>query len=962
MTADPRLEPVRRSNEAIGGRQFARALGALCDAHEASAQRLTSGSVVDRLDLQIVFDAADICIVLDRDEDAQAFCRTAEAYASHQPLKVRGLAQAEAAARSARAALEIGDRAGADAALARFAPELTGMAATAGTADFEGWEARQPWILHSAQPDSPDGREVAARVYHSVGLLLAASGLLSQARVAIARAGFWLGKVVTAEASALLLRERIELADATIVLQRGDFSTAKSLRCLSPTARPFVFAPLELRRLALISRLHILGDDLATALRSLEQVGGLVRSVGCNRATAAWLIQAAHVLMFMNQASRAQSVVALLEKIDWGSLTSAVREEVAFIRALQGARSVKTRAEFTQSLSGLYGERGEPMDEGMQVPLRLTQWTLRVPAYELDSEFAQRATLIRMHLDEGNLAAASEAYDVCRSKFQSVDSPLLIARMNILSSLLCINAGQFDDAYRLAQLAATQCELLGARLDEWQCNRILGGIASKRGDERLAQGARQQADRLIHSLTQGMDIHTRSVYLIDKISPHDHELEQDLAEVSRLATSGVSTRAGRLFRRDSEASRRVRHIFRRSRTAQGQREPARWLSSIRKWFATEFGGGQSVIFIVLRSTTLVVVRRGSRVWWRILTIDAADLAGMANAWHSALRAWTSANSIARFAEPGTVQVDFDRALESLRLANQDIVDALKMEEAFGHLDGSQGCVSVETDGPLTNLPIGAMRVEGHYLIEAFTFVSRHTITTKSAPTEDGPACVVSVKSPLKIATGNGRDPISFPALPAVSQEGRAALFWFAQAGSDVIRLSDDFPDDPQPTKSNILGWLTKVSRIHFACHGSFDPGEPQLSGLVVPDDSGQGVILSLEDIEALPRVPKYIALSACYSADSFSVSGSPPIGLPYSLLRAGALTVLASFWRVTDAIGQKLVEAYCQHAQSGDLALALAKAQRAAISGAIRGDLIDAAHPYYWASYAIHERSGNEVW
>ncbi|UCI07353.1 CHAT domain-containing protein [Mesorhizobium sp. B1-1-8] len=914
------------------------------------------------MDLQIVLDAADICMVLDRDDDAQAFCRTAEAYASHQPFRVRVLSQAEAAAHSARSALELGDRAGADAALARFAPELTGMAATAGTADFESWEFRQPWILHAAQPDAPDGREVAARVYHSVGLLLAASGLLSQARVTIARAGSLLGKVVSAEASVLLLRERIELADAIIVLQRGDFATAKSLGCLSPTARPFVFAPLELRRLALISRLHILGDDLATAVRSLEQVGGLVRSVGSNRAIAAWLIQAAHVLMFMNQASRAESVLALLEKIDWGSLTSAVREEVAFIRALQVARSANFNAEFTQSLSDLYGERAETEDEEKQVPLRLTQWTLRVPAYELDSEFAQRATLIRMHLDEGDLAAASEAFDVCRAKFQTVDSPILIARMNILSSLMCNKAGQFEDAYRLAQLAATQCELLGARLDEWQCNRILSGIASKCGDESLAQGARQQADRLIHSLTQGMDIHTRSVYLIDKISPHDDELEQDVVEVSRLATSGLSTRAGRLFRRDSEASRRVRRIFRRSRTAQGPREPARWMSSLRKWFATEFGGGQSVIFIVLRSTTLVVVRRGSRVWWRILSLDAVDLAGMTYAWHNALRAWTSASSIARFAEPGTIQVDFDRAFESLRLANQDIVDALKMEETFSLLDGSQGRVSVETDGPLTNLPIGALRVGGQYLIEAFTFASRHTITSKNSPTEDGPACVVSVRSAVNIATSRGGNPISFPPLPGVSQEGRAALFWFAQAGSDVIRLTDDSPDDPQPTKSSILGWLTKVSRIHFACHGSFDPGEPQSSGLVVLDDCGQGVILSLKDIEALPRVPRYIALSACYSADSFSVSGSPPIGLPYSLLRAGALTVLASFWRVTDAVGQKLIEAYCQHAQSGDLALALAKAQRAAISGAIKGDLIDAAHPYYWASYAIHERSGNEVW
>ncbi|MBN2287673.1 MAG: CHAT domain-containing protein [Tissierellales bacterium] len=107
----------------------------------------------------------------------------------------------------------------------------------------------------------------------------------------------------------------------------------------------------------------------------------------------------------------------------------------------------------------------------------------------------------------------------------------------------------------------------------------------------------------------------------------------------------------------------------------------------------------------------------------------------------------------------------------------------------------------------------------------------------------------------------------------------------------------------QAIKETIYEQAEEANILHFSCHGSFRPGKPLESCLLLADnDHKTNKDLTLRDIFANLKLRNAAAvvLSACETGMVELERGDEYIGLSSGFLYAGAPTVLSSLWAVDD--------------------------------------------------------------
>jgi CHAT domain-containing protein len=160
--------------------------------------------------------------------------------------------------------------------------------------------------------------------------------------------------------------------------------------------------------------------------------------------------------------------------------------------------------------------------------------------------------------------------------------------------------------------------------------------------------------------------------------------------------------------------------------------------------------------------------------------------------------------------------------------------------------------------------------------------------------------------------------------------------------------------DQAATKRAVLERVASANFLHLACHGTFEPNQPDRSGLVlVPDD--QPELLSLRELSALQLSQlKLAVLSACWSADSFILPGRWVITLPETLWRAGAQTILGCLWEVDDQVAKPFMEQFYCHLTRLPPAQALRQVQQACLENRLKDcSKTDTSDPLYWAGFVL---------
>jgi tetratricopeptide (TPR) repeat protein len=216
------------------------------------------------------------------------------------------------------------------------------------------------------------------------------------------------------------------------------------------------------------------------------------------------------------------------------------------------------------------------------------------------------------------------------------------------------------------------------------------------------------------------------------------------------------------------------------------------------------------------------------------------------------------------------------------------------------------------------LPYGRLRsIDFHALPLAGEPLSpRHLVTYSLDLPARSPAAPPSRPVALLVADPQGN-------LPAARQEARDVAqairtwnpAWALErplgAGTEVLRRA-----------------LPRADLFHYAGHGTFAGFSGWDSVLMLANDSR----LTLGDVLALSRAPRWVVLSACDAARSSEEAPGEGIGLANAFLLAGAQAVIAANRPVNDRTARDLVHELYRGWQPGmDLPLQFQRAQQSCL-------------------------------
>jgi CHAT domain-containing protein/tetratricopeptide (TPR) repeat protein len=283
------------------------------------------------------------------------------------------------------------------------------------------------------------------------------------------------------------------------------------------------------------------------------------------------------------------------------------------------------------------------------------------------------------------------------------------------------------------------------------------------------------------------------------------------------------------------------------------------------------------------------------------------------------------------------------------------------------------------DGPLHVLPFGTLGVlEGgrlRPLIEDRPVARAQALTllagasSPPGPPANVPLLAFGAPVPAPPQAGSVRG-VRHPPLPRARAEVEALGELYA--GESRVFVGVEASEDR--AKELSVG----ARYLHFACHGLTDDRFPLDSYLALSPSAGDrprenGQLQAWEVCEQLALNADLVVLSACETALGAELAGAGLLGLTYAFQFAGAHSVLASLWPVSDRSTAELMRRFHERLRAGDppgealrrAQLALMASPLPAESGLFGGlrrllgrpgpdDLpLDAAEPYYWAAFQL---------
>ena len=150
------------------------------------------------------------------------------------------------------------------------------------------------------------------------------------------------------------------------------------------------------------------------------------------------------------------------------------------------------------------------------------------------------------------------------------------------------------------------------------------------------------------------------------------------------------------------------------------------------------------------------------------------------------------------------------------------------------------------------------------------------------------------------------------------------------------------------------GELKKYRLLHFATHGFVNTLKPELSGILLAQDStiNEDGILYSGEIYNLKLNADLTVLSACETGLGEIKKGEGLIGLTRALLYAGSKNIIVSLWKVADKSTSDLMIDFYKN-------LLEAKQEKQEFSQALQQaklKMIDEgkyAHPFYWSPFIL---------
>jgi CHAT domain-containing protein len=120
--------------------------------------------------------------------------------------------------------------------------------------------------------------------------------------------------------------------------------------------------------------------------------------------------------------------------------------------------------------------------------------------------------------------------------------------------------------------------------------------------------------------------------------------------------------------------------------------------------------------------------------------------------------------------------------------------------------------------------------------------------------------------------------------------------WLRKHGKEApVRLNEEVSVD------GLAHLLQSASMAHISCHGEFVPGDPERTGWQLCMAGGHTQTFGLPRLFGLNLTKlRHATLLSCWGADNYILPGRWILSLPEVLWRAGAGSVTASLWEVSE--------------------------------------------------------------
>jgi CHAT domain-containing protein len=314
-------------------------------------------------------------------------------------------------------------------------------------------------------------------------------------------------------------------------------------------------------------------------------------------------------------------------------------------------------------------------------------------------------------------------------------------------------------------------------------------------------------------------------------------------------------------------------------------------------------------------------------------------------------AWlVDAAGVRRFALPNGAEIE-RLVTEYRKVVEHSVADPLAAPEGralwenvlapFAAVIPRNGRVVVIPDGPLHRLNLETVAVEGpapHYWLE------------------DVEVAVAPSMAILMAKTGAGAPDGGVLAIGAPDYRG-SAYQDLPGAKAELALVQARFPKAVVKTAAQATPAAYRESGpaqyavIHFAAHAEANEEKP-LESAVVLSRSGEGYRLHARDVIGIPIRAELVTLSACRSAGARSYAGEGLMGFAWAFLQAGARSVVAGLWEVSDdASGALMGKFYEGVAEKAGTSCALRDAKLAMLRGRWK-------KAFYWGAFQVYVGAG----
>ena len=140
--------------------------------------------------------------------------------------------------------------------------------------------------------------------------------------------------------------------------------------------------------------------------------------------------------------------------------------------------------------------------------------------------------------------------------------------------------------------------------------------------------------------------------------------------------------------------------------------------------------------------------------------------------------------------------------------------------------------------------------------------------------------------------------------------------------SNPLKLLGDYA-----TETNFKKHASSYDVLHFATHADFDNEEPFSSSLLLSADQHNDGNLTIGEIYQLELKPSLVVLSACETGLGKYSAGDEIIGFYRAFMYAGAKSIVATLWPISDQATSFLINEFYQALEKNHLGEALRLAQ-----------------------------------